>query len=169
MGRRTAALYLAAVAVSALAAGLILDCIFALGTVPAAGGTGWMIPGWLKTASAVVLVVLLGAALFRGASRGVPSERCKGGVMLTIEGMTCDHCARTVREAPLACPNVESVEVDPKTGKAVVVGEGLNVGLLTRAVGQAGYEARSAERREGPGGRLPGVGAGERGQGASAP
>lgn len=65
-------------------------------------------------------------------------------VRLTIEGMTCDHCVKTVRKAIEAVPGVRSAAVDLDSGSAevrVMPGwvdhQGLNA-----AVEKAGYEAR---------------------------
>jgi len=61
MGRRTAAIYLATVAVTALASGLVLNGIFAAQSGWAEPGAGFMLPGWLKTASAAALLGILAA------------------------------------------------------------------------------------------------------------
>ena len=65
MGRRTAIVYLATVASTAFASGLILDYVFELTASSAQKGMGWMLPQWVKVASAVVLLLILGVAFFR--------------------------------------------------------------------------------------------------------
>ena len=67
MGRRTALVYLAAVASTAFASGLILDYIFEFTASSAQRGMGWMLPEPVKVASAVALLLILGAAFFRPA------------------------------------------------------------------------------------------------------
>lgn len=64
MGRRTAIVYLGTVAVSALAAGLLLDYIYIGGSKPVVQSMGWMLPGYVKTAAAVVFIAITGAAFF---------------------------------------------------------------------------------------------------------
>ena len=63
--------------------------------------------------------------------------------VLTITGMTCQNCARHVREALQAVPGVEYAEVDLDAGRARVkgTGDGPEAGALVEAVGRAGYAA----------------------------
>jgi len=68
MGRRTAIVYLATVAATAFASGLILDYIFAFGEWEVKKGMGLMLPQPMKVASAVALLLILAAAFFRPAA-----------------------------------------------------------------------------------------------------
>lgn len=65
LGRRTALIYLGSVAAAALISGLLLDYIFVAQGIEACRGAHWMLPASLKAASAVVLLVVLGAGLRR--------------------------------------------------------------------------------------------------------
>ena len=68
---------------------------------------------------------------------------------LQIEGMTCDHCVRAVREAldDVSGAVVESVEV----GRAVVdAGPEASRGALVEAVEGAGYAVTGGESRPAP-------------------
>lgn len=53
---------------------------------------------------------------------------------LNIEGMSCMHCARTVKTALESVPGVEHAEVNWERGKAVVEGEGVSLERLSEAV-----------------------------------
>ncbi len=58
---------------------------------------------------------------------------------LRVEGMSCGHCARAVREAIVAaCPGA-TVEVDLEAGVVTVEGTE-DRGAVVRAVRNAGYE-----------------------------
>ena len=57
MGPRTALIYLGTVAATALASGLALDLIFQSQGVSPQPGMAWMLPGWVKAASAAVTPV----------------------------------------------------------------------------------------------------------------
>ncbi len=63
--------------------------------------------------------------------------------VLKIGGMTCQNCARHVREALQEVPGVEYAEVDLDAGSARVKAGGKGPGLsaLVEAVGRAGYTA----------------------------
>ncbi len=59
-------------------------------------------------------------------------------LQLHIEGMTCAHCARSVKEALEAVPGVESAEVNLADGKAIVQGTAERR-VLVAAVEEEGY------------------------------
>ena len=59
---------------------------------------------------------------------------------LLVEGMSCAHCEKAVRNALGELPEVKNVEVDLATKKVVVEGEGLVDDRLREAIDEAGYE-----------------------------
>lgn len=65
-------------------------------------------------------------------------------VILTVEGMTCGSCARTVEQALRSVPGVRNAQVDLTTSRAVVSGLAEPARLL-EAVQAAGYPARTLE------------------------
>ena len=75
---------------------------------------------------------------------------------LKIGGMTCQNCARHVREALQEVPGVEYAEVDLDAGRARVKAEAADVNAMVDAVGRAGYTAEP-EQSESP---KPSAGAG---------
>jgi len=143
MGRRTAFIYLASVALAALGCGALLDLIYRTSGAAAAPHVHEMVPGWLSLAAAVLLLLVVGAAIYwrPGAVREekeMPAEKAEA-VELAIEGMTCSHCVASVTRALRACPNVVSAAVDLKRGRATVRGSGLDRAALRKAVEAAGY------------------------------
>lgn len=64
-------------------------------------------------------------------------------ILLKIDGMTCQNCARHVREALQKVAGVESAEVDLGNGTALVQARGgdMHAAALVHAVEQAGYAA----------------------------
>ncbi len=63
---------------------------------------------------------------------------------LNVEGMTCQHCQKAVKEALERVGGVEAVEVDLASGEARVTGA-TDVQLLIRAVEEEGYRATLAQ------------------------
>ncbi|HEY5039101.1 MAG TPA: cation transporter [bacterium] len=62
--------------------------------------------------------------------------------ILKIEGMTCDHCVRSVQTALASVPGVEKAEVSLSQKQAVVTHEGLlNLVAAQKAVEVEGYQA----------------------------
>lgn len=88
----------------------------------------------------------------------------KNHILLRIEGMTCDGCARHVTQALKAVPGVEEAQVGSwKSGQATVVAEaGVQEADLTEAVKKSGYRAVLREKRPLEGERrVPSGGRGE--------
>ncbi len=70
-----------------------------------------------------------------------PMERLE----LTVSGMTCSHCAATVRRALAECSGVLSADVDLQRGRAVIAGDHLDSDQLVATVAQLGYASRVAD------------------------
>jgi hypothetical protein len=148
MGRRTAILYLLTVAVTALASGIFLEYIFRVQGTAAMAAMPGMLPGSLKTISAIVLLAVLGGALWRSSSsaRQDTSEHRKGPmVTLFISGMTCGHCVENVRSALARAEGVRSVKVDLNKGLAEVTGDRLDIFRLRNRVEDLGYTVDRVE------------------------
>ena len=58
----------------------------------------------------------------------------------TVEGMSCDGCEQTVRDAILDVDGVTDVDVDRETESASVEGDA-DPDAVVRAVNDAGYDA----------------------------
>jgi len=62
---------------------------------------------------------------------------------LKVDGMTCDHCVKTVTRAVSGTPGVEKVRsVDLKSGEVLLDGSP-DLAALVRAIAAAGYTARA--------------------------
>jgi len=124
--------------------GVVLDWIVTAKDVQSAMHHGWM-PGWVKSVSAVALLVVLCAAVLgpylRRTSLTREEEQMSGrSVDLDVTGMTCSHCAESVRRALLECDGAETVEVDLAGGRARVYGQA-DPPELRQAVQGLGYGA----------------------------
>lgn len=63
---------------------------------------------------------------------------------VTVTGMTCGHCATSVREEVGALPGVRTVEVDLATGLVTIDSENqLDASDISDAVTEAGYAVAS--------------------------
>ncbi len=142
MGRKAAAIYLAAIVIGAIAFGLIIDYL-----LPA----GWFVlPGMqamtshahhlelFPTACSAILVVLLAVGFIRGHKHNHidASEAVK---VYTVQGMNCSHCQATVAKAISGVKGVKQVDVDLSTGKATISGSHSSDEVLT-AVRNAGFD-----------------------------
>ena len=151
MGKRTTAIYLASMIVGALGGGLVLDALITpQAVVEHAHQMGWMLPGAVKSAAAVVLLGVLAYGIFNGKGHAPAKEYPEPGFTteLIVRGMTCSHCSESVRRALLESEGVKSAEVDLAAGKARVTGEALDTPTLCRAISTLGYEAEPARPEE---------------------
>jgi copper chaperone CopZ len=62
------------------------------------------------------------------------------GDEMIVAGMTCEHCALSVREEVAEVPGVASVDVDLASGRLTVTGSGVSEDAIKAAVAEAGYE-----------------------------
>lgn len=155
MGRRAAAIYVAAIVVGALAFGLAIDYLlpaswFALPAKVAAachhGADGVLILPPFTAVCAAILAALLIAALIRRYFTGSTHNHTTTDMTTTIfniTGMNCPHCQASVTRAIAATPGVDSVEVSLSAKTATVVGEP-DAAEVIRAVRAAGFDATPA-------------------------
>jgi uncharacterized membrane protein YraQ (UPF0718 family)/copper chaperone CopZ len=147
MGKRTAAIYLATVAGASIAAGLFLDYIFTVRSASVVSHMPWMVPLSVKTLSAIALLAILFAAFFQPSRVGEKSMAGEKGqeIKIEIEGMSCDHCARSIRRALMESGSIDSAVVDFKKGEAIVTGGNLDISKLRQAIEGLGYKVVGVE------------------------
>ncbi len=149
MGKKTAVLYLASVAGTALASGLTLDYFFTVTGAPMPHEMGWMLPGAVSTSLAIIMLVVLIVGAVRSylprhkhvaSPKDILAMESNPTIELKIGGMTCNHCRLAVERALKEVHGSEAVEVDLHPGRAVVAGSAGAVELV-KAVESAGYTA----------------------------
>jgi copper chaperone len=62
-------------------------------------------------------------------------------IELTVIGMTCDHCVRSITSAVNEVPGVSKTIVDLEGGRATVEGDDLDAERIIAAIEEEGYEA----------------------------
>ncbi len=147
LGKRTAMIYLGTVAGTALLTGALLDV--AIDSIDARVGMAEhsMLPHWIDTASAIILLALLGYALlarWRGRTQGEDAMPEGELLKLKVSGMNCNHCVGSVTRALSEADGVESAEVDLASGEARVHGRGLDDAALIEKIKALGFEATRA-------------------------
>jgi copper chaperone len=65
-------------------------------------------------------------------------------IELKIEGMSCGHCVRSVKDALEGIPGVKSAAVALDPGSARIEAEGVSTADLVAAVEEEGYRAEVA-------------------------
>jgi uncharacterized protein len=146
LGRKTALIYLGSVAGASLVLGLALDYLFTVSGVSAQGAAHAMLPPQVGAACAVLLLGVLGFALWRPAGKPAAAQGPSGdrAVMLKVGGMTCQHCVKSVTRALKESPGVATADVSLSAGTATVTGKDLDPKVLVSAVEELGYSAAPA-------------------------
>ncbi len=147
MGRRTAGIYLGTVAGASILAGLLLDAMLDGRGWDVVQAMPWMIPGPAKTIAAVALVLVIVGSFFRPSRVGeVAMDGSDGNrIKIEISGMSCEHCARSIRRALLESAGVKSAAVDFKKGRAILTGDGFDVKQLEASIESLGYSVTGVE------------------------
>lgn len=104
-----------------------------------AGLTRWF--GWRRAAARPALAIAAALLLVAATAFWTPRSEARSTMTITcrIEGMMCEQCDRQVHRILQAIPGVESVQLEPRTGRArmrLKRGGSVSVNELTRAVDQ---------------------------------
>jgi len=153
LGKRTTIIYLMMIVITALAGGLILDQLVGVADITDRH-VHIMLPQYVKHISAVALLGVLGVAVVRGLPRkqvAAMVDPDQARTIVKIGGMTCKHCASSVRRAIGKCRGVYSVEVDLSGGVADVTGKDVDYAELSKAVDELGYEVKAIGPADGAG------------------
>lgn len=150
MGKRTALIYLGTVAIGSLLAGVVLDWIYVANEIPQMFHVHDFLPRYIKNISAIILMGVLAFGYFYNPGKiknRKPEHELKEfkenenlhSVTLKIEGMTCAHCAETVRSLITSEKGVHSAEVNLKKHIAIVTGTILDIESMYKKIEDAGY------------------------------
>ena len=153
LGRRTTLIYLATMIAGALAGGTLLDQLVTGPQVVAGGSVGWMLPQPVKHVSAVALgALLIWAVIGLRLTKLISKSHSVGEAMrLNVTGMTCKHCAESVRVALLVCAGVSDARVNLHERCADIWGDRIDIDEVTGAVRKLGYEAEKTAGNQGTG------------------
>ncbi len=136
LGKRALFAYLAAVVLTAVGAGALVDWLGAVGAIPAIRATCPMLLSWWENASGILLLVLMFRDVRLPSLRKTPTS--ESALKLSIPSITCDNCARHVTKALTPVAGVEGVSVDVASKTATVQGNADPKALLA-ALSEAEY------------------------------
>lgn len=157
LGRKQTALYVATIVLGSLLFGYGMEQITAAtGRMPATAmdrmnhlaAATWL--DWTLAAILGVLVLAsflrrIRARLTRSGSSPATVDTAHPYTVMTVEGMTCHHCAANVENAVRAASGIDSVQVELGT-KQVRIGGVLSADIrhaVTTAIRNAGYDPQS--------------------------
>lgn len=143
MGKRSLAVYLSTILISGVIFGAIIDFIWNLSGQDLAliSGHAELLPGWLKTVSAILLIVLMLRPYLVREKNTVSGD----GLVLNVPDMNCNHCKMTIDNALKDIAGVEKVKIDIPERQVEIVGKPSTSAIVT-AVEAAGYSVSNKDR-----------------------
>ncbi|HDZ40187.1 MAG TPA: heavy metal-associated domain-containing protein [Bacteroidetes bacterium] len=106
-----------------------------------------MLPGWLSTGSAVILVLLIINGYMKRffgntKDKTTDSSPVSGTNIITmkVSGMTCNHCKSSVENATSSVEGVESAVADLAKGSLAISGKDIDIEKIRSNIRAAGYE-----------------------------
>lgn len=135
IGGRAMAAYLSAITFFGLGAGLAIDAL----KIPLAGAMTSHRHASGGTLEALSASLLAGGLVFLWLNHLFSQrEDLMSEHVLTVEGMTCDHCRRTVEKAVGSVPGADNISVDLSSGQ--VGFDGADPEPVKRAIRDAGFD-----------------------------
>ena len=146
LGKKTTFIYLSAVSGSSLVAGLFINLFSSEIDSHIHDHDHWMLPVWLQITSSVLFLGILINSLLRlyFPSMFVSDESIKvneADLVVSVGGMTCNHCVNSVTNAISEVTNVEDVDVDLGSGETKINGNNINIDEVVEAITSSGYSA----------------------------
>ena len=154
LGKKTAFIYLLAVSGSSLVAGFFINLFSSEIGSHIHNHDHWMMPVWLQIVSSVLLLIILANSLLR---LYFPTmfmgneivERNEADLVVSVGGMTCNHCVNSVSNAISEVTNVEDVDVDLGSGETKINGNNINIDEVVEAITSSGYSAEVVKKIKG--------------------
>jgi uncharacterized membrane protein YraQ (UPF0718 family)/copper chaperone CopZ len=148
LGKKVVSVYLISLSVSAIIFGYILDWYFSIsGAKPllsdiASGCCSVTeIPIQNYIFGTIFLILLLSSLYRLYLKKHIIKEKKMGSEkIISIQGMSCNHCADAVKKAAESVIGVESAYVDLSRGKLIVSGQ-FEMDHIVEAVDKSGYKA----------------------------
>jgi uncharacterized protein len=156
MGKKSLWVYLATIVAGSFAAGTVINEFMPASwfSVIGTGAQHHLLPHWLMVSSAAILSVLIVYTLIRKLvtrHRGIESDSCElpvaqvpNGYLLHIEGMSCGHCAMSIKKGLSSLDGITDVVVNLESNSARIKGRA-DKDLIERTISDLGYKLKGIE------------------------
>lgn len=151
LGKKTLVVYLSTLIVGSMAFGLLIDYFLPIAWFNPLMQMGTehhheLIPAWISNSSAIVLAGFIVYSFYKKISFLKNHQTKKNMnttelpyVLLSVEGMTCNHCKATVENGISKLKNVELAEADIQNNTLKVFGQNLDLGVIEKAITGLNY------------------------------
>jgi len=155
LGKKSLIGYLGAIIAGALLAGFLIDYLLPAEWFRVSehfghiGHNHGMLPAWLKSASVIILTILLingyvqkyiNHRKMNTKKVTPPGFSAKNIKTIKVGGMTCNHCKANVENSIKSTHGVEDVEVDLTTGKVNITGDSFDIEKIKSGIETIGYK-----------------------------
>jgi|WetSurMetagenome_2_1015567.scaffolds.fasta_scaffold33296_1 uncharacterized protein len=156
LGKKSLIGYLGAIIAGALLSGLFIDYFLPLDWFRVSEHFNHvghdhseMLPAWLKTGSAVILMLAIingyiqkyFTSLKSGSLSNIPSDFSVDNIKsFHVGGMTCNHCKANVENSAKSEKGVKDVIVDLTSGKVIISGNSFDLSKIKAGIESIGYK-----------------------------
>ena len=147
LGKKTASIYLATVAICSLIAGVFLNSFSSDINAYIHHHDHWMMPLWIQQLCSILLIGILIFALVKlyFPTFFESDAKIQADLEITVDGMTCNHCVNTVKTAILESSTMaKDVNINLSTGEVFIEGESLDKEKIAKAIIDSGYKVISS-------------------------
>ena len=100
-----------------------------------------LIPEWVKTASTIMLTVLLINGLIKKYNITKNTKITdKDIISITVKGMSCNHCKEAVEKTLLKTEGISNVEVNLAKSKVKLEGKNIDLEKVKKLIDELGYK-----------------------------
>jgi uncharacterized membrane protein YraQ (UPF0718 family)/copper chaperone CopZ len=146
LGRQTTIVYLLTIITGALATGFLINQLpvawFEVLSHGAHTHKHSLLPGWMGTGSGIILVALITNSLiisFRKRIENKTTTMDQNSIIISVEGMTCNHCVRSVENKLKALENVKGVQASFERNEVIIEGNNIDLEQVKSAIENLGY------------------------------
>jgi uncharacterized membrane protein YraQ (UPF0718 family)/copper chaperone CopZ len=146
MGRKSLFMYMISIIGGAVIFGLLTNWLIPadwilskMNHIHAHGDHHEMLPKWLQTGSALLLVFSIVAGYFYLNIRKNRKMKNTEGITIIVEGMTCSHCETNVKRNLEALKGISSVVADNRSGTVIITGKAIDLKKVKETVNALGY------------------------------
>ncbi|MBN2526059.1 MAG: permease [Deltaproteobacteria bacterium] len=144
LGKKTLLIYLAVLTLGTLGMGVATDWVFTAAqfsspVIEHAHEHGEVAFDWYEIVSATGLLALSFYYLLQPIVRKLKTRKGTNMIELTVNDMTCGHCAKNVENAVCQLDGVKSVTANPDNKKVLIDADETQLSALKEAITKAGY------------------------------
>jgi len=142
MGKKAVVIYLSSIFIVSLALGYLLNFLAIGRQLPIVNlHHHEVLPAWLKIMGSIILLAMLVGHYFLHLIKGKKEMHNQDKLkVLNVNGMTCNHCAMTVKQAVKSVTNNENINVDLTNKKVFFEYDATNLEAVKKAITERGYE-----------------------------